>query len=126
MVLGEVSAYNKCGVCDSATPPSAVHATNNLYEAKMWSQLFYDSIVLFDTDSRRRITSAGYPNPARDFLGMNNELFADLRQLSDAHGLGIPGLRGLDSPVLIDVQFGEPPPSGQPLSRVIDKIFYGT
>jgi hypothetical protein len=96
---------------------------SNLYEAKMWSQLFYDSIVAFDTRSKRELKMAGYSDPAQDFLGMNRELFDDLRKLSETHDLGVPGLRQLDSPGRVDPQLQEPV-GGQPLSRVIDKIFY--
>jgi len=120
-ILGKVREYNKCGLCDSPVP--AVAQVSNLYEGKMWSQLFYDSLVPFDTRSRGRIKRAGYPDPTRDFLAMNRELFRDLRKLSDAHGLGVSGVRQLDSPCAVVPQWWEPP-GGQPLSRVVDKIFY--
>jgi hypothetical protein len=41
----------------------------------MWSQLFYDSVVPFDSNSKREIKNAGYTDPRRDFLAMNRELF---------------------------------------------------
>jgi hypothetical protein len=122
-VLDKVRRYGKCGLCDSAAPPVVSARVSNLYEAKMWSQLFYDSIVPFDTKSKAEMRRAGYSDPAQDFLEMNRELFGDLRKLSDAHGLGVPGLRRLDSPGKVDPQLQEPA-GGQPLSRVIDKIFY--
>ena len=54
---------------------------------------------------------------------MNRELFADIRKLSDTHGLKIPDLRRLDTPGAVNPQLREPA-GGQPLSRVVDKIFY--
>jgi hypothetical protein len=89
----------------------------------MWSQLFYDSLVPFDTKSKAKIKRAGYPDPERHFLAMNRELFRDLRKLSDAHRLGVPGIRHLDSPCSVIPQLPAPA-GGQPLSRVVDKIFY--
>ena len=120
-ILDKVREYDKCGLCDSTVPIAA--NVSNLYEAKMWSQLFYDSLVPFDTKSRIKIMRAGYPDPIRDFLAMNKELFLDLRRLSDAYGLGVPGVRQLDSPCMVVPQLREPV-GGQPLSRVLDKIFY--
>jgi hypothetical protein len=122
-VLSVVRNYDKCGLCDLAVPPLVCRASKTLYEGKMWSQLFYDSIVPFDSGSKRRITKAGYSSPTRDFLAMNRQLFADLKSLSDINQLSVPDLRRLDSPVLVDSPFPEPA-GGQPLSRVIDKIFY--
>ncbi len=121
IILDKVRGYDKCGLCDS-TMPLIAHVSN-LYEGKMWSQLFYDSLVPFDTKSRAQIKRAGYPDPTKDFLAMNRELFRDLRRLSDAHGLGVPGVRQLDSPCMVVPQLREPT-GGQPLSRVVDKIFY--
>lgn len=120
--LDGVQRYGGCGLCDSAIPLVAARVTN-LYEAKMWSQLFYDSIVPFDTKSRAAMKRAGYSSPAQDFLAMNRELFADIRKLSDTHGLTIPDLSRLDTPGAVNRQLREPA-GGQPLSRVVDKIFY--
>jgi len=120
-ILDRVRGYDKCGLCDS-TVPAAPHVSN-LYEAKIWSQLFYDSIVPFDGESKGKITKAGYPRPARDFLAMNKALFRDLRKVAEAHRLKVPDIRQLDSPWL-DVPQLLPQPGGQPLSRVVDKIFY--
>jgi len=103
--LGEVRKYDGCGLCDLAIPLVAARVTN-LYEAKMWSQLFYDSIVPFDTKSRAEMKRAGYSNPAQDFLTMNRELFADLRELSDTNGLAIPELRRLDAPGALNPNYG--------------------
>lgn len=121
-VLGQVRAYDCCGLCGSDVPlvPARMES---LYVAKMWSQLFYDSIVPFDTKSKAEIKRAGYPDPAQNFVAMNKELFADVRKLSDSHHLGVLGLRCLDRPDKVDPQL-EQPEGGQPLSRVIDKIFY--
>ncbi len=120
-VLAHMRAYDKCGLCDCAEP--SVSSVSNLYQGKIWSQLFYDSIAPFDTASRARMKRAGYPDPMRDFGGMNREIFRDLRMLSAAHGLGVSGIRGLDCPRA--VLPGLPAPEGgQPLSRVVDKIFY--
>jgi hypothetical protein len=121
-VLEKVRGYDKCGLCDSTAPPG-VTDVSNLYEGKMWSQLFYDSLVPFDTKSKAKIKRAGYPDPERHFLAMNRELFRDLRKLSDAHRLGVPGIRHLDSPCSVIPQLPAPA-GGQPLSRVVDKIFY--
>ena len=120
-ILDKVRGYNKCGLCDSTVP--LVAHISNLYEAKMWSQLFYDSLVPFDTKSKTKIKRAHYPDPTNDFLAMNREMFRDLRKLSDTHGLGVPGIRQLDSPWMVVPQLREPV-GGQPLSRVVDKIFY--
>jgi len=126
-VLDEVRSYDKCGLCDPSAPSenhvSNGYEVNNLYAGKMWSQLFYDSLVPFDTKSRVRIKKAGYSDPAKAFFEMNRELFRDLRRLSEDHGLGVPGIRQLDSPwrVVPELQV---PAGGQPLSRVVDKFFY--
>jgi hypothetical protein len=121
--LAQVREYRSCGLCDLTTPPLVPTHVSSLYEAKMWSQLFYDSIVPFDTKSIAEIKRAGYPAPDKNFLAMNHDLFADLRRLSDMHTLAIPDLRKLDSPALVDPQL-QNLVGGQPLSRVIDKIFY--
>jgi hypothetical protein len=89
----------------------------------MWSQLFYDALVPFDTESRKKIKRAGYPDPIPNFFAMNTELFLDLRRLAEAHGLGVPGVRQLDSPSAVVPGLASPT-NGQPLSRVVDKIFY--
>lgn len=120
-ILDRVRGYDKCGLCDS-TVPAAPHV-GNLYEAKIWSQLFYDSIVPFDGESKGKIIKPGYPRPAKDFLAMNKALFRDLRKVAEAYGLKVPQIRQLDSPGL-DVPQLLPQPDGQPLSRVVDKIFY--
>ena len=123
-ILDEVRGYDKCGLCDSTVPPRVPHSgAFNLYEAKMSSQLFYDSLVPFDSKSKAKIRRARYPDPEKDFLAMNRELFCDLRKISDSHGLGVPGIRELDSPWTVEPQF-QKPAGGQPLSRVVDKIFY--
>ena len=121
-ILQKVRCYDKCGLCDSALPPTVANVSD-LYQAKMWSQLFYDSLVPFDTKSRTKIIRAGYPDPKRDFLAMNKALFHDLRKLSDVHCLGVTGIRRLDSPWMVNRLLPEPA-GGQPLSRVVDKIFY--
>ena len=48
-VLAMVKSFTKCGLCDSAEP--AIPHIGNLYEAKIWSQLFYDSVE--EKDQRR-------------------------------------------------------------------------
>jgi len=93
----------------------------NLYEAKMWSQLFYDVLVPYDTTSIRIMRQAGYTTT--DFLAMNRELFQDLRRLAEEHELNVLNIRQLDSPSAIAASLS-PPAGGQPLSRVLDKIFY--
>ncbi len=128
-ILAHARTYDKCGLCDCAEPPiSSVldlyqGSELNLYQGKICSQLFYDSIAPFDTASRLRMKRAGYPDPKKDFAGMNGEIFRDLRALSAAHGLDVSDIRNLDSPRA--VLPGLPAPErGQPLSRVVDKIFY--
>jgi hypothetical protein len=96
-------------------------SVTNLYEAKMWSQLFYDSLVPFDTASKKEIKRAGYTTT--DFLAMNRELFRDLRRFAEAYGLGVADIRALDSPAAVAPCVSSLP-GGQPLSRVLDKIFY--
>ena len=120
-VLTRVRGYNKCGLCDSPFP--AVGDVTNLYQGKMWSQLLYDSVVPFDTKSQARIKMAGYKDPTKDFRAMNNELFNDLKKLSEASGMGVDSIRNLDSPWDVLTHL-EKPFGGQPLSRVLDKMFY--
>ena len=119
--LSRARQHRKCGLCDCGVP--VVGGVDNLYQAKMWSQLFYDSLAPFDTSSRRRIKRAGYPDPTRDYTGMNRELFEDLRRLAERCGLGVMELRGLDAPWSVIPNIA-PVKTGQPLSRVLDKIFY--
>jgi hypothetical protein len=126
-ILDEVRSYEKCGLCDPAVRlddhVSNGYEVSNLYAGKMWSQLFYDSLVPFDSKSRARIKSAGYSDPTKAFFAMNRELFRDLRTLSEDHKLGVPDIRQLDSPWMVVPQLPVPV-GGQPLSRVVDKIFY--
>ena len=110
---------NKCGLCDTSI--SIEGSVTNLYEAKMWSQLFFDILVPFDTASKKEIKRAGYTT--KDFFAMNRELFRDLRRFAEAHGLGVAGIRKLDSPSTIAPSLSSLA-GGQPLSRVLDKIFY--
>jgi hypothetical protein len=117
--LDKARANNQCGLCDPAI--SIDRSVNNLSEAKMWSQLFYDVLVPFDTESRKKIQRAGYPTA--NFSIMNRQLFLDLRRLAELHGLGVQDVRRLDLPSAV-VTCLSSPPSGQPLSRVLDKIFY--
>jgi hypothetical protein len=126
-ILDDVRSYDKCGLC---YPPGRVedyvshrYEVRNLYAAKMWSQLFYDSLVPFDTKSRARIKKAGYLDPTRAYFAMNRELFSDLRALSENHQLGAQAVRQLDSPWMAVAKLLVPA-GGQPLSRVVDKIFY--
>ena len=58
-ILDKVRGYDKCGLCDSTVPPDVINVSN-LYEGKMWSQLFYDSLVPFDTKSRAKIGGTRY------------------------------------------------------------------
>ena len=126
-ILADVRRYDKCGLCHPTgfleDQVSNRYEVSNLYAGKMWSQLFYDSLVPFDWKARARIKRAGYSDPTKAFFAMNREMFCDLRRLSEDHGLGVPGIRQLDSPHIILPQL---PVSagGQPLSRVLDKIFY--
>jgi len=92
-----------------------------LYEAKMWSQLFYDLLVPYDTRSKNEMKRAGYTTT--DFLRMNIELFRDLKRFAEAYELDVPGIRRLDSPSAIAPCLSSLP-GGQPLSRVLDKVFY--
>jgi hypothetical protein len=119
--LREARGYDKCGLCDSQIP--LVIAVNNLYQAKMWSQLFYDSLVPFDTRSRHRIARAGYTDPIQNYMRMNRELFDDLKIMASRNDLDIADLRNLDTPWTA-AQGMVVIPNGQPLSRVIDKMFY--
>jgi hypothetical protein len=54
---------------------------------------------------------------------MNEDLFCDLRRFAEAHNVDIPTIRALDSPHAV-VPGLTPTSGGQPLSRVVDKIFY--
>jgi hypothetical protein len=121
--LSKVRKHKKCGLCDNGIPTG--YSANNLYQAKMWSQLFYDSLVPFDSKSRIRITRAGYTNPLRDFTQMNREIFIDLRQLASRNNLDVGGLRSLDKPWIVEQELASIR-NGQPLSRVLDKMFYSS
>jgi hypothetical protein len=120
-VLVRVRGYTKCGLCDSSFP--AIGDVTNLYQAKMWSQLLYDSVVPFDTKSKAQIKRAGYSDPTKDFTAMNRELFGDLRRLSQDSGMKVESVRNLDCPWDVITHL-EKPIGGQPLSRVLDKVFY--
>jgi len=113
--------HKRCGICDGGVP--RLPSIRNLYEAKIWSQLFYDSCVPFDTCSKREIVRAGYTSPLCDYSAMNRELFADLRTLAEKHSLTVLGIRQLDAPARVVLGLTALP-HGQPLSRVIDKVFY--
>jgi hypothetical protein len=117
--LAKARACDKCGLCDPRI--SIESSVANLYEAKIWSQLFYDVLVPFDTTSKKEIKRAGYTTT--DFLTMNKELFRDLRKFAEAHRLDVGDIRGLDSPSAIAPSLS-PLAGGQPLSRVVDKMFY--
>ena len=45
-------SFRRCGLCDLAEPP--IPRIGNLYEAKIWPQLFYDSVLPFDNASAGR------------------------------------------------------------------------
>lgn len=119
--LYRVRNHKKCGLCDNGIPLGNI--VHNLYQAKMWSQLFYDSLVPFDSKSCSRISQSGYTNPIRDFTRMNREIFADLRRLASRENLGVLELRDLDKPWTVAPDL-VPVKNGQPLSRVLDKMFY--
>ena len=87
--LAKARVCNKCGLYD---PNISIEGrVTNLYEAKMWAQLFYDVLVPFDTASKKEIKRAGYTTA--DFLTMNRELFRDLRRFAEAHGLNVAGIK---------------------------------
>ena len=119
--IGWPRQHRKCGLCNGGVPLGIT--IHNLYEAKMWSQLFYDSLVPFDSDSRRKIVKARYTDPISDYTRMNRELFEDLRQLASRANLSVPELRGLDEPWSADQSIVRPE-NGQPFSRVVGKMFY--
>jgi len=119
--LSNVRKHMKCGLCDNGVP--AGYLVENLYQAKMWSQLFYDSLVPFDSKSLHRIIRAGYTNPLKDFTQMNREIFIDLRQLASKNNLDVVRLRSLDKPWIVEPKLASIR-NGQPLSRVLDKMFY--
>lgn len=89
----------------------------------MWSQLFYDSAVPFDSKSCSKITQSGYTNPLKDFAKMNRELFTDLRLFASRNNMDVVELRNLDRPWSVSQELVSNK-NGQPLSRVLDKIFY--
>jgi hypothetical protein len=120
-VLTHARGHNKCGLCDSSLP--VLEDVTNLYQAKMWSQLFYDCIVPFDTKSKARIAKAGYADPSKHFISTNYKLFGDLRKLSERTRMDIEVVRNLDAPWSV-VTYLKRPSGGQPLSRVLDKMFY--
>jgi hypothetical protein len=120
-VLARARGHNTCGLCDSSLP--VIDDVSNLYQAKMWSQLFYDCIVPFDSKSKTQLTKAGYADPTRHFISTNDMLFGDLRKLSERTCMDIGDIRNLDAPWDV-VAYLEKPSGGQPLSRVLDKMFY--
>jgi hypothetical protein len=129
-LLDLVRAINMCGLCEQSLPAIEevirlyeVEGDTNIYEAKMWSQLFYDCIVPFDTDSGKRLPKAGYHDPKKQFMTSNRELFCDLRAFSERECMTIEDIRSLDEPWIVISSLAKPV-GGQPLSRVIDKMFY--
>ena len=129
-ILGKARGHDRCGLCDSTEPliGMASHLRkaqmwSPLYEGKIWSQLYYDSLAPFDMRSLAKIKRCGYADPMKDFCVMNREIFRDLRRLAGTHGLGVLGVRQLDSPWTVLSQLLVPA-GGQPLSRVVDKMFY--
>jgi hypothetical protein len=121
-VLTCVQGYNKCGLCDSLLP-DIVGDVKNLYVGKMWSQLLYDSVVPFDVKSRAGIKRAGYTDPIKDFGAMNYELFNDLKKITEKFRMDVESIRNFDSPWDVVTNLTKPH-GGQPLSRVLDKMFY--
>jgi hypothetical protein len=129
-ILDHVRQIRKCGFCDNVfdeiqtvlSGSSLSLSISNLYQAKLLSQLFYDSIVAFDTASRRKIVKAGYSDPLKHpsgFISMNQSLYEDLK----AYDLPISEYRELDKPFSAMSGLSNIP-NGQPMSRVVDKIFY--
>lgn len=119
--ITEVRKNIKCGLCLPIFPDFV--KAENLYEGKMWSQLYYDCLVPFDTNSKQRIRKLGYSDPIKDYQSFNKELFSDLRLFSQQEELSILNIRNLDQPWTLDESICHIR-NGQPLSRVIDKIFY--
>lgn len=119
--LAQARSHRKTGLCDEGVPTGI--RVGNLYEAKIWSQLFYDSLVPFDTTARARMIRGGYTNPLRDYSLTNLEMFSDLRSFSSRLHLGLPGIRGLDTPWTVAPGMTQLT-CGQPLSRILDKLFY--
>jgi hypothetical protein len=74
--LAKARGCNKCGLCDPNI--SIDGSVTNLYEAKMWSQLFYDVLVPFDT--AKEGNQAGW---LYDYTFLNNEqrTFSRLTQI---------------------------------------------
>ncbi|MEX2215168.1 MAG: hypothetical protein WD768_13625 [Phycisphaeraceae bacterium] len=122
MVVTQVRSHTRSGLCDEGVPVITESVTH-LYDAKMWSQLYYDGIVPFDTSSRALMKRLGFVDPLKDFTAFNRQLFADLRIFAERRGLSVNELRRLDQPWTLTTEIPEPP-GGQPLSRLLDKIFY--
>jgi len=119
--LNRARGHNKSGLCDDGVPTGIL--TENLYQSKMWSQLFYDSVVPFDTESRKKIIRAGYADPEKDFRKMNKELFTDLKRVASKNSMTVLDIRKLDKPSRVSQKL-IPNKNGQPFSRILDKLFY--
>jgi hypothetical protein len=119
ITIDEASRWVKCGLCNILPK---VPYIENLYEAKIISQLYYDVIIPFDTASRNRIISAGYDDPYLNYREMNRQIYADLNKTLDK--MSMQEIRfSIDMPwkAHTDIKF---PKDGQPISRIIDKMFY--
>jgi hypothetical protein len=121
--LNRIRQHDKSGLCNNGIPKGVFNDNLNLYKAKMWSQLYYDCFVPFDTKSCINIKKAGYANPKKEFAKTNVELFNDLKIFATKNNLSVIEIRNLDQPwsVSQELPFNK---NGQPLSRVLDKLFY--
>ena len=122
----KVAKQRKCMVCDSPLDPKFrdfIDTARHLYESKAFSQLFYDIIVPYDTHSRQAMMKMGYSDPRRSLIRTNDQLRVDVRAFIVNNRLTVPEFRGLDDPRIYFPRIPERA-SGQPFSRVVDKLFY--
>ena len=89
----EVSSITTILFCDNWLPGSwrkKLSAVHNLFHAKGLSLLLYDICVPYDTDSRGRLTKAGYP---KDFFDLQCALRDDVRNFVDRNKMTIDTFR---------------------------------
>lgn len=124
--IRECEKYTKSLICDlplDADFRRFVETAKHLYHSKAVSQIFYDYVVPYDGGSRQELIRLGYGDPTLSLMNTNDRLAKDIRTFIERNGLTIPQFRQLDNP---REYFPEIPTraTGQPFSRIIDKIFY--
>ena len=119
------NSNRRCIICSEPLLNSAIklrnkYNTDSIYDSKFLSQVFYDTLIPHDTNSKKAMKDVGY-EPSQNGLDMGKHIIDFLRK----NKINITEFRNIDDapnscwgmPVI-----GANPP--QALSRVIDKLFY--